>query len=119
MRKIIILVTRFLIPVIVLSTFTGCAYLKHLKQKAGPKPAHKTPAKTPSRAAPKPVDLQAQQKYYDLGLKYYSEENYAEAKKAWQQVLQLGSHTPLSEKAGEYLKKTDQVLKTLNEIEKK
>ena len=96
---------------------SGCAYLKPKKtdKKA---PSHKS-AQPTTKPQHKSVDIQAQQKYYDLGLKHYTEENYVEARKAWQQVLQLGPSTSLSEKARDYLKKTEQVLKTLKEFEKK
>jgi len=59
---------------------------------------------------------QSQQKYYNLGMKYYSQEQYEEAKKAWQMVIKLGKKTALANKARENIKKTDQILKTLKEI---
>ena len=101
---------------------TGCAYFQAQKTKAAK--SKKSQAVRPSRSGgaksqAKPMDPQAQQRYYDLGMKYYTEENYVEAKKAWQQVLQYGPNTPMADKARENLKKTDQVLKTLQEMEKK
>lgn len=121
--KIMKSINKILVFSVVLSVLPGCAYFEKFtkkRQKTDQKTTQKTQSKTvPKSAVSKPVDTQAQQRYYDLGLKYYSEENYAEAKKAWQHVLQLGTHTPLSDKAREYLKKTEQVLKTLHEMEKK
>lgn len=106
---------------------SGCAYfakMKGGKPGAKGKTSHKTPAaRSPQaggQAKPQPAaDPAAQQKYYDMGMRYYSEEKYAEAKKAWQQSIQLGPRTPLASKAQEYLKKTEQVLKTLQEMEKR
>lgn len=66
-----------------------------------------------------PADPMAQQRFYDQGMKYYSQENYAEAKRAWQQCVQAGPGAPLADKARDYLKKTEQVLKTLKEFEHK
>lgn len=99
---------------------SGCAYLqktlKGSKSKPAPKQTSK-PAAPKSRA--KPADPQAQQRAYDLGMRYYAEENYAEAKKAWQQSLQYGPNTPLAGKARDNIKKADQVLQTLKEMENK
>lgn len=77
--------------------------------------------------APKPVDqpqskhvdAKAQQQYYDLGLQQYSNENYGEAKKTFQQVIEYGPNTVLGLKARENLKKIERILKTLEEIESK
>ena len=95
---------------------SGCAYFQPKKAK----PAHH-PAKKSAQSAIKsaPSDPQAQQKFYDQGMRYYSQENYAEAKKSWQQAVQAGPGTPLADKARDYLKKTEQVLKTLKEMEKR
>lgn len=68
---------------------------------------------------PKPVDTQAQQSYYDLGLQHYLKEDYTEAGKAFQQAVQIGPDTALGLKAQENLKKIEQILKTLHEIESK
>lgn len=95
----------------------GCAYFK--PKKVEKKEPPRKPAHTSTKPQPKTIDVQAQQRYYDLGLKYYTEENYVEAKNAWQRVIQMGPDSPLAEKARDYLKKTEQVLKTLKEIEKR
>ena len=78
-------------------------------------PVHKPTVKP----QPKPVDTEAQQSYYDLGLQHYLKEDYTEAKKAFQQVVQIGPGTTLGLKAQENLKTIEQILKTLREIESK
>ena len=65
------------------------------------------------------VDAKAQQRYYDQGLQQYSKDNYGEAKAAFQQVVDLGPNTTLGLKAQENLRKIEQILKTLEEIEAK
>lgn len=97
----------------------GCAWLNR-KQETKPVP-EKTSKPRPGavKSQPKPVDAEAQQRFYDQGLRYYTEEKFAEAKKAWQTVLQLGPSTALADKARIYLQKTEQSLKTLQEYEKK
>lgn len=78
-----------------------------------PKPTTKQPVmKTPAI----PGETTSQQKHYDMGMRYYSQEKYAEAKKAWERVIKLGRRTPLADKARENIKKTDQILKTLKEM---
>jgi len=82
--------------------------------------AQKAPPSSQRQAAkprPKPVDAEAQQRYYDLGLQTYAKDNYGEAQHAFQLVVENGSNTPLGLKAQENLKKIDQILKTLKEIE--
>jgi hypothetical protein len=103
LRKLIIYGVAFLLV-------AGCA--------SAPKapPPHPKPI---ARPQPKPVDAKAQQQYYDLGLQNYSKENYRGAKEAFQQVIELGPHTALGLKAQENLKKIEQILKTLEEIESK
>jgi len=81
-----------------------------------PSPRHSKPA---ARQQAKPVDAKAQKQYYDTGLQYYSRENYPEAKKAFQHVVDLGPNTSLGLKAQENLRKIQQIMKTLKEIESK
>jgi TolA-binding protein len=71
----------------------------------------------PARVQPKPVDPQAQQRYYDLGLTYYADEDYPKAQKAFQQAIEYGPNSALGIKARENLLKTEQILKTLRELE--
>lgn len=103
-----------LYSVAVILVMAGCATAPKKQShhsRQNPKPA--------SRQQSKPVDAKAQQQYYDLGLQHYSKENYREAKKAFQQVVELGPNTTLGMKAQENLKKIHQILKTLEEIESK
>lgn len=81
------------------------------QQEHKPAPKQQVP-KTP----PVPSSLSTQQKYYDTGMRYYSQEKYAAAKKAWQRVIKLGRRTELANKARENIKKVDQILKTLKEM---
>jgi hypothetical protein len=76
-------------------------------------------ATTAPELVQKRVDPEAQQQYYDLGLKFYVDENYGEAKNAFQLVIKNGADTALGIKARDGLKKTIQALKTLKEIEQK
>ena len=88
----------------VLLVMTGCAaWQKSLPFKSSSRQQH--------------VDPKAQKRHYDQGLQQYSKDNYGEAKKAFQQVVDLGPGTPLGLKAQENLKKIDKILKTLEEIE--
>lgn len=90
---------------------TGCALIQN---EPSPPPTQQRPS-----AKPHSVDAKAQQKQYDLGLQQYSREDYEEAKKSFEQVIELGPGTALGVKAKENLKKIDQVLKTLEEIKSK
>jgi hypothetical protein len=64
------------------------------------------------------ISLEAQKKAYDAGLKYYSEEKYIEARKAWQDAIRFEPTTLLAKKSHEYLVKTEKILETLKEIDK-
>ncbi len=87
----------------------GCA----TTQTAPSKPA------SAHRQQPKRVDIKAQQRVYDQGLQYYSEEHYNKAQESFKEVIRLGPNTSLAAKARENLKKIDQILKTLKELESK
>jgi outer membrane protein assembly factor BamD (BamD/ComL family) len=82
-------------------------------QKAPPAPSKPT-TRTHSRA-----DAIAAQKYYDQGLQEYSRENYLEARTLFQRVIDLDTNEELKTKALENLKKTLQILKTLDRIKAK
>ena len=91
-----------LIGIIIICLFSACV--------------HKTvPQKTPEPN----VDMVLVQEFYNIGLQYYADENYLEAKKAWQQVVRMAPNTKLASKSREYLKKVDKILKTLRELEQK
>jgi len=66
--------------------------------------------------AKKTTTLTSQQKYYNMGMNYYSQEKYKEAKEAWEKVIKLGKRTALASKARENIKKVEQILKTLEEL---
>ena len=61
----------------------------------------------------------AQQYYYDKGLQHYTMENFGEAKEAFERVVDAGPNTSLGMKAQENLKKIQQILKTVKDIESK
>jgi outer membrane protein assembly factor BamD (BamD/ComL family) len=78
-----------------------------------------SPSQQKSSTRQQHPDARAQQQYYDQGLQQYSKDNYGEAKASFQQVVDLGPNTTLGLKAKENLKKIDQILKTVEEIESK
>jgi TolA-binding protein len=96
---------------LVLLVATGCVAFP--TASSAPSPHQRSGTK------PHTVDGKAQQKYYDLGLQYYSRESYGEAKEAFLQVIELGPNTALGVKAQENLKKIERVLQTLEEIKAK
>ena len=104
------LLLRLLLSGFVVLTLSGCALWPWQK-------AASSPQKPVSRAHV--VDAKAQHHYYDLGLRQYSQENYGDAKEAFQQAVDFGPNTDLGIKAKENLKKIDQILKTLEEIQSK
>jgi TolA-binding protein len=79
----------------------------------------KAPAPQTKQSPRQHVDTKAQQQYYDQGLQHYSNDNFGEAKKAFQRVVEIGPNTVLGQKAQENLKKIEQILKTLEGIESK
>lgn len=76
----------------------------------------RTPVKQPEQPR---VDIKAQQLYYDQGLKHYSRENYRAAQESFQKVVDNGPTTTLGLKAQENLKKLQQILKTIENIQAK
>jgi len=100
---------------------TACTSLKptpsepevQTQQKPKPQPKPKLQSK------PKPADTEAAKQYYDQGLQEYSRENYQKAMALFQRVIDLEPYAELKSKAEENLKKTQQILKTLNSIETK
>jgi len=89
------------------------------KPTAKPTPAAKAvPKPAPKPVAPTTVDVKAQRELYDLGLQRYTEERYAEAKVAWQQVIKLGPATSLAARARENIQKAERILQTLEEMRK-
>lgn len=77
---------------------------------------------TPEPTEPKPpteVNMELAQDYYDQGLQFYADEQYAKAKNAWLRVIKIAPDTRLAGRARAYIKKVDRILKTLKELEKK
>ncbi len=79
-------------------------------------PRIKAVPKVPAKKTPEESGASLQQKYYNAGMKYYSQEKYEEAKKAWQKVIKVNKRSALADKARENIKKTEQILKTLKEL---
>ena len=73
----------------------------------------------PPKPAKQKVDAKAQKHYYDQGIQLYSKEKFAEAKAAFEQVIENGPNTSLAAKAQENLKKIQQIMKTLDDMESK
>lgn len=99
--------------------FVGAAFLI----LAGSVGCQKAPQQTKPTARPpktRAVDpLVQQQQYYDRGVQEYSREKYQEAQTLFQRVVDLNPDTELGLKARENLKKTQQILKTLDKIKSK
>ncbi len=103
-------ICKVLVCSVTLLALSGCTLL-HKPPPPQPKPA--------VRMKTRPADAKAQQHYYDLGLQHYSKENYGKAKEAFQLAVEYGPTTALGMKAQENLKKIQQILKTLEELELK
>ena len=84
-------------------------------------PPSSPPSKPATRPQSKPAETKTktQQQQYDRGLQAYSQENFEEAKAAFQRVIELGPNTALGLKAQENIRKIQKILKTLEEIESK
>ncbi|PKN18273.1 MAG: hypothetical protein CVU71_12235 [Deltaproteobacteria bacterium HGW-Deltaproteobacteria-6] len=101
------------------------------RQKAEPQDAREYPKKAPAvrqkhpehkkdpepKTSPADESLAGQQKkYYNDGLRYYTQAKYHEAKAAWQEVIKRGPKTKLAAKARNYIAKADQKLKYLEQM---
>jgi TolA-binding protein len=106
LRKLVL----FCAPVLLVVCVAAC-------HKAPPPP----PAKPAARPQSKPSEakMKTQRQQYDRGLQAYSQENYEEARAAFQRVIELGPDTALGLKAQENIRKIQKILKTLEEIESK
>jgi TolA-binding protein len=105
--------------VLALASSLGLAGCAHAPRRPAPAGKARPPSETRSpQPQAKAVDAAAQKTAYDLGMKCFSEEKYAEAAQAWQEAVRQGPSTPLGRKSQENLRKTNQMLKTLQEIEK-
>lgn len=76
-------------------------------------------SKSQSKSAQPHLDPKAQQYYYDKGVQHYAKENFGEAKAAFRRAIDAGPNTALGLKAQENLKKIQQILKTVEDIESK
>lgn len=86
---------------------------------AGPRAARgRTPAPAAAKAAKagRTGSYAAQKAAYDRGMKYYTQEQYKNARKAWQEAVRLGPATPLGQQAQKYLEDVEQTIKTLEGI---
>ena len=72
---------------------------------------------TPPPPPPAIVDEAAQKSAYEAGLRSFAREQYVEARTAWREAVRLGPRAPLGRKAQEHLRKLDQMLLTLQEIQ--
>ena len=57
-----------------------------------------------------------QRKYYNDGMRYYTQAKYHEAKEAWEEVIKRGPKTKLAAKARNYIMKADQKLQYLEQM---
>ena len=78
-----------------------------------------SPPKVVDSPPVKATDTKTQQRYYDMGLQQYSDENFGAARESFRRVIEYGSNTALGLKAQENLHKIERILKTLEEIEAK
>jgi len=108
--------------IFLISITLGIAVLAHagcaLLQTPSSSRPHTRPADARTQQL-KPADARVQQQWYDQGLQHYSKENYGDARKAFQRAVDLGPNTALGQKAQENLRKIQQILKTVEEIESK
>lgn len=100
---------------LVLVGAAGCPQLK----RAGAKGAKPGPKEAAPRPAPRTADPEAQKRAYARAMNLFTEESYTEAKKAFTEVVRLGPDTELGQKARGNLKKVEQMLQSLREIEGK
>jgi len=105
-----------------------------LQPKSPPPEAKEPPKKAPAvrqkqhehKPAPKESEpktspksetvLNEQKKYYNDGMRYYTQAKYHEAKASWQEVIKIGPKTKLAVKARNYIIKADQKLKYLEQM---
>ena len=98
---------------------TGAAGCPQIRRAGASKESKADLKDAVPKAAPRPVDLEAQKRAYSRAMKLFTEESYTEAKKAFTEVVRMGSDTEFGQKARANLKKVDQMLQSLREIEGK
>lgn len=102
---------------VLLSGAAGCPQLRRAGSAKAAKPVPKDASLRPvSRPA---ADPEAQKRAYGRAMKLFTEESYSEAKQAFTEVVRLGPDTELGQKARANLKKVEQMLQSLREIESK
>jgi len=99
--------------------FTAMLLLAALGGCGGSRSASKS--RSPAKAAPAKASFSAaeQKKAYDRGMKFYTQEQYKEARKAWQEAVRMGPSTPIGKQAQDYLRDVEQTIKTLEGIQGK
>lgn len=104
---------------VIFSALTATLLLAGLCGCAGPRAASKSQP-SPKAAAAKPAVSSAEQKKaYDRGMKFYTQEQYKEARKAWQEAVRMGPNTSIGKQAQDYLRDVEQTIRTLEGIQGK
>lgn len=104
---------------LIFRAFTAALLLAALGGCGGTRSASKS--QTPSKGAPAKAAFSAaeQKKAYDRGMKFYAQEQYKEARKAWQEAVRMGPSTPIGKQAQDYLRDVEQTIRTLEGIQGK
>ncbi|MBI4351388.1 MAG: hypothetical protein HY550_08115 [Elusimicrobia bacterium] len=103
----------------VLGAFTAALLLAGLCGCAGSRAASKSQSPAKASSAKPAVSAAEQKKAYDRGMKFYTQEQYKEARKAWQEAVRMGPNTPIGKQAQDYLRDVEQTIKTLEGIQGK
>lgn len=104
-------------PAFLFRPVLAAAFLALLCGCAGSRPSRKTQASARSAAAKAAVSTAEQKNAYDRGMKFFTQEQYKEARRAWQEAVRLGPATPVGKQAQEYLRNVEQTIKTLEGIQ--
>lgn len=101
---------RALAAVLLLAALGGCGGSRSASKSRSS--AKVPPAKASFSAA-------EQKKAYDRGMKFYTQEQYKEARKAWQEAVRMGPSTTIGKQAQDYLRDVEQTIRTLEGIQGK
>lgn len=101
---------RAVAAVLLLAALGGCA---------GPRSAAKSGPAAKSAPAKAVFSAAEQKKAYDRGMKFYTQEQYKEARKAWQEAVRMGPSTPVGKQAQDYLRDVERTIRTLEGIQGK
>lgn len=99
--------------------FTAMLFLAALGGCAGPRTAAKNQPSSKGAAVKTSVSAAEQKKAYDRGMKFYTQEQYKEARKAWQEAVRMGPNTAIGKQAQDYLRDVEQTIRTLEGIQGK